>query len=286
MENVISRSGLTYTDKVTIITGGSKGIGEGCARVFVDAGAKVVICARGIEAGEKMAAELNAVGPGTCHFVGCDVSKAAELEHVIKETVRIHGRIDCLLNNAGYHHPFRYIDELTESDFHAILQTNIVSYFNACKYALPHLRKTKGNIINMSSLVGNMGDLRSTMYCATKGAINGFTKALAVDEARHGVRVNAVLPGNIVSYGRTHGLAAMPTELAAKTDQILDCSQITGRSGTNEEVGQLCLFLASDAAAYLTGTEIVISGGSELGYGKKYPPEENQPWAQTYDTPV
>lgn len=265
----VNRCGPVYADKVVLITGGSKGIGAGCARVFVEAGAKVVICARGIETGESLATELTAKGPGTCHFEPCDVSRPEDVRRTVDRTVELHGRLDCLLNNAGYHPPHKPIDDFTLEEFLEVLQTNLVSYFVACKHALPHLRKTKGSIINMGSLVGVMGQEAATTYCATKGAISAFTKSLAIEEARHSVRVNAVLPGNILSDSRKRFVAAAPD--GKELDQWVDSNQPTGRSGTNEEVGQVCLFLASDAASYLTGIEIIISGGAELGYGIKWP---------------
>lgn len=266
----INRSGLTFTDKVVLITGGSKGIGAGCARVFVDAGAKVVICARNAETGLAFAKELSEKGPGSCHFQACDVSDPQAVKQLVDLTVEKFGQLDCLLNNAGYHPPHKSIDDFTLEEFQNVLQTNLLSYFVACKQALPHLRKTKGSIINMGSLVGAIGQEAATTYCATKGAISAFTKSLAIEESRHGVRVNCVLPGNIISDSRIQAVAA--SQNSDKFDKWLDSHQPSGRSGTPEEVGQLCLFLASDAASYLTGTEIIISSGSELGYGVKYPP--------------
>ena len=265
----IRRSGMTYTDKVVIVTGGSKGIGEGCARVFADAGSKVVICARGTESGNTLAAELSKKGPGSCHFVQCDVAEVAEVREMIDETVRLYGRLDCLINNAGYHPPHKRIDDFEVEEFRDLLDMNLVSYWAACKHALPHLRATQGSIINMSSLVGEMGQEGATTYCATKGAITAFSKALSIEEAVNGVRVNTVLPGNIFSDSRVQGL-----KFTSNPDYInnyYDVNQHCGRSGTNEEVGQLCLFLASDASSYISGAAINISFGAELGYGVKYP---------------
>ncbi len=256
-------------DKVSLITGGSKGIGEGCARVFCAAGAPVVICARGREAGEALAAELTAQGPGECHFEPCDVSDPDQIRRVVDRTVERFGRLDCLVNNAGTHPPHRTIDEFTIEEFEQLLRVNLVSYFAGCKFALPHLRKTRGSIINLGSLVGVMGQQLATTYCATKGGISAFTKALAIEEARFDVRVNAVLPGNIISDSRIQGVAQSdnPEEL----DRLVDSWQWPGRSGSIEEAGQACLFLASDSASYITGIELIISGGSELGYGIKAP---------------
>jgi NAD(P)-dependent dehydrogenase (short-subunit alcohol dehydrogenase family) len=269
MESEIASHNAQNFDKVTIITGGSKGIGAGCARVFVGAGAKVATCARGREAGETLAAELTAEGPGECHFEQCDVSEPGQIERLIQKTVERYGRLDCLLNNAGWHPDHRPIDDFSIEEFKDLLQLNLVSVYAGCKYALPHLRKTKGCIINMSSLTGLMGQEHAVTYAATKGAINALTKALAIDEARNGVRVNAVLPGNIVTAMRIEAVAkSKDPELV---DNWVDSWQWPGRSGTIKEVGHACLFLASDNAGFITGVELIVSGGAELGYGIKVP---------------
>ena len=255
--------------KVAVITGGSKGIGSGCARVFVQAGAQVVICAREKSAGYAFAEELNIIRDGSAIYVPCDVSVERDIQQVIGTAVEKYGRLDCLLNNAGYHPGFKGIDEFSTDDFRRIIETNLVSYFVACKSALPHLRKTRGTIINMGSLVGVFGQEGSCIYAATKGAIASFTKSLAIEESRFGVRVNCVSPGNILSESRARGVAASPDGEAM--NKLVDSWQCFGYSGKNEDVGNLCLFLASEASAYITGADIIISGGSELGYGIKYP---------------
>lgn len=271
-EKEINRCGLNFTDRVVFITGGAKGIGEGCARVFADAGARVVICDRDREAGAALAKELSERGPGTCHFEVADISQPEDIRRVIARTIELHGRLDCLLNNAGIHPAHKPIDQHSAEELLEAMQINLVGYFVAAQYALPHLRKTNGSVINIGSIVGEIGELGATAYCATKGAIHGFTKALALEEARFGVRVNAILPGNILSHGRKSGIAAMPPEEGAVLDKWVDSLQCAGRSGTCEEVGQLCLFLASDAASYITGALIPITGGTEVGYGPKHPP--------------
>jgi len=257
---------MSYQDKVVIITGGSHGIGEGCVRAFVAAGAKVVFCARNDRDGERLAAEVNASGPGEAQFIRCDVSKVEEIQSLIDETVERFGRIDCLINNAGWHPPNKPIDEFSIDDFRGLLDLNLVSIFAACKLALPHLRRTQGNIINMSSLVGTIGQLHATTYVATKGAITAFTKALAIDEAEHGVRVNSVSPGNIYTPLWQEAIDAAPDPDECRAEG--EAAQLLGRMGTIEEVGKLCLFIASEAT-FTTGVDHVISGGAELGYGRK-----------------
>lgn len=251
---------MTYTDKVTIVTGGSKGIGEGCVRVFARAGAKVVFCARGEKEGKALAAATGAT------FLTCDVSKVDQVKRVIDETVRKHGRLDCLINNAGWHPPHQPIDDFSEQDFRDLLELNVVSIFAACRHALPHLRKTKGNIINLSSLVGAMGQHHAATYVATKGAVTALTKALAVDEAAHDVRVNCVSPGNVWTplWQQAVDQAADPAKCKADGD----AAQLLGRMGTIEEAGKLCLFLAAEAT-FTTGVDHILSGGAELAYGRK-----------------
>jgi NAD(P)-dependent dehydrogenase (short-subunit alcohol dehydrogenase family) len=257
---------MNYEDKVVIITGGTKGIGEGCVRIFVEAGAKVVFCARKEDEGEGLASELNSHGTGEAFFVRCDVSKTDEIENLISRTVERYGRIDCLINNAGWHPPHKPIDGFTETEFRDLLDLNLISIFSACKVALPYLRKTKGNIINISSLVAVMGQLHAVTYAATKGAITALSKALAIDEAEYGVRVNCVSPGNI--YTPLWQEAIDASDDPEKTRADGDAAQLLGRMGTIEEAGKLCLFIASEAT-FTTGVDHLLSGGAELGYGRK-----------------
>jgi len=257
---------MRYADKVVIVTGGSKGIGEGCVRVFAEAGARVMFCARKSAVGEALGKEVTAKGPGEAHFVPCDVSRLEDVRRLIEGTVQRFGRIDCLINNAGWHPPHKPIDDFTVEEFRALLDLNVVSIFAACRQALPHLRRTKGNIINMSSLVGTMGQIHATTYVATKGAITAFTKALAIDEAAHDVRVNSVSPGNVYTPLWQEAIDAAPDPARCRADG--EAAQALGRMGTIEEAGRLCLFLAAEAT-FTTGVDHILSGGAELGYGRK-----------------
>lgn len=257
---------MQYTNKVVIVTGGSKGIGEGCVRAFVAAGARVVFCSRTEEDGNSLASKVNMHGPGEAHFVRCDVSQTEEIQHLIETTVARHSQLDCLINNAGWHPPHKSLDDFSVKEFRELLDLNLISIFAACKFALPYLRRTRGNIINLSSLVASMGQLHATTYVATKGAISALTKALAIDEAEHGVRVNSVSPGNIYTplWQEAIDGASDPDSCRAEGE----AAQLVGRMGTIEEVGKLCLFLAAEAT-FTTGVDHIISGGAELGYGRK-----------------
>jgi NAD(P)-dependent dehydrogenase (short-subunit alcohol dehydrogenase family) len=194
------------------------------------------------------------------------VSRAEEVERLVDAAVARHGRLDCLVNNAGWHPPHKPIDDFTPAAFRELFELNVMSVFVACRRALPHLRKTRGNIINMSSLVASMGQLHATTYVATKGAITAFTRALAVDEAAHGVRVNSVSPGNIYTPLWQEAIDAAPDPARCRADG--EAAQLLGRMGTIEETGRLCLFLAAEAT-FTTGVDHIQSGGAELGYGRK-----------------
>lgn len=253
-----------YKGKVVIVTGGSQGIGEGIARAFVREGAHVVIASHDPTRGEALA---EALGP-TCRFVAVDVRREDEIAALIATTVEHLGGLDCLVNNAGTHLAHRRIDAITPEEFRALLDLNLVGTFMACRLALPHLRRRSGTIINMASLVGTLGQAEAVDYVASKGALVAFTKALAIDEARHGVRVNSVSPGNIDTPLWQSFAEASADPDQARRDGAAD--QWLGRLGTIDEVGRLCVYLAAEAT-FTTGVDHVISGGAELGYGRKMP---------------
>ena len=259
-----------YADKVAIITGGSSGIGKGCAQQFVKAGAKVVICCNDEDEGAEVAADLSDMartqGSGDAEFIYCDVTRTEDIRNLIDTSIAHYGRLDCLINNAGWHPPHKPIDDFSVQEFRDLLELNLVSIFTASKFALPYLRQTKGNIINMSSLVASIGQRHATTYVATKGAITAFTKALAVDEAPNGVRVNSVSPGNILTPLWQEAIDAAPDPQQYRAEG--EAAQLIGRMGRVEEVGRLCLFIAAEAT-FTTGVDHIISGGAELGYGQK-----------------
>lgn len=257
---------MRYPGKVVIVTGGSRGIGEGCVRVFARAGAKVVFSARKPGDGQALAAEVTAEGPGEAVFQAGDVTKDEDRRALVGLAITRYGRLDCLVNNAGWHPPHKPIDDFTLEEFRQLLELNVVSVFDLCRRALPHLRKTRGNIINMSSLVGSMGQIHATTYVATKGALTAFTKALAVDEAAYDVRVNSVSPGNIMTPLWQEAIDAAPDPSQCRADG--EAAQVLGRMGTIEEAGRLCLFLAAEAT-FTTGVDHILSGGAELAYGRK-----------------
>lgn len=254
-----------YHNKVVIVTGGTKGIGGAIVRVFVNNGASVMFCSKEETAGD-LEAEMKSCGTGVAIYVSCDVTKEEEIKRLIDITVKTFGRIDCLINNAGWHPPEQVIDNTSAQDFQDLLNLNLIGYFLTAKYALPHLRKTQGNIINISSLVGIIGQKHAIPYVATKGAVTAMTKAMAVDESQYNVRVNSISPGNIwtplweeLSHHSTDPDAMI---LGGKDAQLL------GRMGTVEECANAALFLAAEGT-FCTGIDILLTGGAELNYANK-----------------
>jgi len=259
---------VDFSGKTVIVTGGTAGIGEGCTRLFASAGANVVFCARRAQAGEQLKEELS---KQYCEekitFVQCDVELEDNIINVINTTIQKYGSLHSIINNAGYHPPEEKIDDISGKMFNELIHLNLTSIFLFCKYSLPHLRKTRGTIVNMSSWVGEAGQKYACRYVATKSGIIGLTKALAVDEGENGVRVNCVLPGSIETPLTEDYFSKMEDPERAR--QIIGaCSQL-GRLGTIEETGAVCLFLASDMSAFMTGCAISVSGGAELAFGLK-----------------
>ncbi|XP_022094230.1 17-beta-hydroxysteroid dehydrogenase 14-like [Acanthaster planci] len=262
----MASSSLRYQDKVVLITGGSKGLGEAAVREFVKAGSKVAFCARGVEVGKALEVELNKVGPGECFFIQCDVFKEDDIKRTVEQTVEKYKRLDCLINNAGWHPPEMKIDDVTAEHFKWLNDLNVINPFIFSKHALPHLRKTKGNIINISSLVAKIGQTHAVPYVTTKGAIDAMTRAMAVDEAQYEVRVNTISPGNFWTP-----LWDEFSQASADTKAFIQRgaeAQLIGRFGKPEESGKMCLFIAAEAT-FCTGHDFVMSGGSDLDYGCK-----------------
>lgn len=255
---------MRFHNKAVVVTGGSKGIGAGCAAVFCAEGGLVAILARGREAGEQLAAELTRKGPGRAIYLPCDVSQPAELTAAIDRTVEEFGRLDCIINNAGWHPPATRIEDTALEDLERLIRLNFLSTFVGCQHALPHLRKTKGTIINMASMVGILGQDRAAAYCSTKAAQIGLTKALAVELGPDGIRVNAILPGNVDTPMMHEWAATLPDPQSAL--KRVASLQVFGRMATSEEIGRIALFLASEDSRFLTGQAIEAEGGASLDY--------------------
>lgn len=249
--------------KVAVVTGGSKGIGLGCCRVFVRHGCGVVLAARGEEEGRRVEQELTAAG-GQALFVPCDVTREEDLSRLVEITVDRFGRLDCLVNNAGWHPPAMGIEQTSLAEFERLLRLNLTSTFLASKAAIPHLRRSRGCIINMSSEVALIGQAQAPAYVTTKAGQLGLTRALALDLAPDGVRVNAVCPAGVMTPLMQEWANTQYDPDAAL--EMVDSWHPLGRMATIEEIGEVCAFLASNEAGFVTGQTICPDGGAMLGY--------------------
>ena len=255
---------MRFDQQVVIVTGGGKGIGGGCATVFCREGGLVAILDCDLETARQTAERLTAAGPGRAMALRCDVSRHEELQASIEEVVRQWGRIDCLVNNAGTHPPATTIDDTSIESLEQLLRINFVSSFAAAKYAIPHLRKTRGTIVNISSMTAVLGQDLACAYSATKAAQIGMTKALAIELGREGIRVNAILPSNIDTPLMREWASSLDDPQSA-LERVAKL-QVFGRMGTPEEIGTVALFLATPDSSFLTGQAIEAEGGSSLDY--------------------
>ena len=246
--------------KVAIVTGSSKGIGEGVARVFSREGAKVVVVSRNREEGERMARELGSEN-GMALYVQTDVTSSESIQNLINTTVETFGRLDIVVNNAGYHLS-KSVEDTSEDEWEFIINTNLRSTFLCSKYSIPHLRKTKGAIINMSSMVGLVGQPNAGAYSASKGGQIGMTRNMAIDLAPDGIRVNAICPGWIATPLVEDWFSQQDDPEASR--KYIYGQHPLGRIGTSEECGEAALYLAT--AEFVTGITLNIEGAITLGY--------------------
>ena len=253
---------MRLKEKVAIVTGGSKGIGAGVCEVFCEEGAHCFVIARHAEAIDATVAELRRAG-GKADGLVCDVSKSDSVRAMADEVCGKAGRIDILVNNAGYHNS-KGIETLTEEDWDSLVDTNLKSMFLCTKHALSHLKKSRGVVINMSSMVGLVGQPNACAYAATKGGIIAMTKNLAIDLAPYGIRVNVICPGWIQTplVEEWFDKQADPAEAR----RYIYSQHPIGRIGTPREVGKAALFLATEDSAFTTGSVLECDGGITLGY--------------------
>lgn len=245
---------MRFKDKVVLLTGGSSGIGQATCLDFAREGAKVAFVGRDAERVASTAAMLDEIGAEHLEFIG-DVSKASDVETAVDGTVNRFGRIDILVNNAGMICPGGVVD-LTEEDVDRMMGVNFKGVFLFCKHVIPLMQKQGGGkIINVSSMAALRGLRQRAGYCASKAAVSLMTKSMALDHAADNININSVCPGS-VETGLTRMTFADPVLRAEKSKNIP-----WGRFAKPNEISPAILFLASDEAVYLTGTEIYVDGG-------------------------
>lgn len=241
--------------KVAIITGAARGMGETEAKMFAKEGAKVVVGDIVEAEARTVEAEINEAG-GEAMFLFLDVTSEEDWNAAVANTVSKYGKLDILVNNAGISGTLD-ADIMSTDAWDKLMTINAKGTFLGIKYAVPEMQKVGGgSIVNISSISGFIGQESIHMgYNASKGAVRILTKSAAVQYAKDGIRVNSVHPG-IMPRMRTSTIAADP----ARRDQML-AKLPMGREGRREEVGYAVLFLASDEASYITGTELIVDGG-------------------------
>jgi 3-oxoacyl-[acyl-carrier protein] reductase len=253
---------MRLKDKVCLITGGAAGIGKATAIKFASEGAKVVLCDVDPEAGEALAKEL---GNGSV-FYKVDVTDRQAVQEWVDDVVDKFGQVDVLVNNAGItrdglfvkYKDGEVVSQMSEDAFDLVIKVNLKGVFNCAQAVTPQMIKQgSGVILNASSIVGLYGNFGQTNYAATKFGVIGMTKTWSRELGRYNIRVNAVCPGFI--------LTEMVQKMPEKILENLASKTPLGRMGKPEDVANLYCWLASDEAAYISGTAISIDGGMVLG---------------------
>ena len=239
--------------RIALITGGSRGIGAACVRLFARSGYAVVFLAnRSVEKAQKLVEELRGEGLDVAYRL-CDVSDGVQVAAVIAEILRSYRRIDALVNCAGVAHIGLFTD-MTEAEWDALFAVNVRSVFSVTKAVLPGMiSRQSGAVVNVSSMWGEVGASCEVAYSATKAAIIGMTKALAKEVGPSGVRVNCVTPGVIDTD--------MNAQLTDEDRAALADETPLGRIGSAEEVARTILYLCGEGASFITGQVLGVSGG-------------------------
>jgi NAD(P)-dependent dehydrogenase (short-subunit alcohol dehydrogenase family) len=253
---------FSFDKQSVVVTGAAKGIGRATAEQFARAGARVALVDVSRAEIEDTARAVNGDGKRVLALTA-DVSRGDEVNRAVAEAASTFGGIDVLVNNAGIHFA-RAVEEYTDEEWNRILAVNLTGAFFMIRAALPHLRKSKGSIVSVSSMTGLVGQARGAAYVASKGALVSMTKALALELAADGIRVNCVCPAGVdtpmmQSWART---LADPEEVLRGQAAM----HLLDRLASPEEIAAAILFLASPAASFITGVALPVEGGATLGY--------------------
>jgi NAD(P)-dependent dehydrogenase (short-subunit alcohol dehydrogenase family) len=252
---------MRLAHKVALITGGGTGIGEAIAFKFAREGASVMVAGRSATA-DDTARRIGQAGGEARSFTG-DLADEEQAKACVAATIEAFGKLDILINNAGILDTAGSVEDFPLEKFDAILRNNLRTAFLMTKYALPHLREVRGNIISAGSEAGLNGTPMATPYGGTKAFLHAFMKGVALEQAPHGVRANCVCPGPIDTAWTHHETGVMNQEM----EQAYIQATALGRRGTPEEIANVYAFLASDEASYVTGALWVADGGITPAHG-------------------
>jgi len=245
-------------NKVALVIGAARGIGEGIAQRFVEEGARVTIADSEVQAGEDTAARLDGL------FVETDISRLDHAERAVKSTIKAFGGLDIIVQNAGIY-PWTLIEKTTPDEWDKVLAVNLKGCFLAARAALPFMKqKRAGRMIFTSSITGpRVTSPGHGHYSASKAGINGFIKSAALEFSGYGITVNGIEPGNILTDG-------MKMHRSAAFIKSMEEAVPLGRLGTPRDIANAAVFLASDDASYITGTTITVDGGQTLPEGADF----------------
>jgi NAD(P)-dependent dehydrogenase (short-subunit alcohol dehydrogenase family) len=244
-------------ERIAIITGGASGIGFAIAKTFVQSGIKVILIGRD-RSRLKLACEtLGALSD----FVGCDLSQLEELPSVVEKIKKTYGRIDILINNAGMHLK-KPLDDVTDTEFQRVILTNQTAMFSLTREVVKVMaQQCSGVVLNISSMASQYGLPNVIAYTASKSAIEGMTRAMAVELAKDGIRVNCIAPGFIKTNMSTLALDKDPE----RKKKVLSRTPM-GRLGRPEEVACAALFLVTESSSFITGVVLPVDGGNSIGF--------------------
>ena len=253
---------FSLKNKITLVTGAGSGIGAAIAELFAQAGAHVYVADRDAKGGKETVGRIKGT-KRSAEFLALDVSKEEDCESVRQAVCSSFGRLDVLVNNAG----IGYVGTLLQTsgaDLDRLYAVNVRGLFNVTKAFLPGMVERKyGVIINLASIGGIVAVRDRLAYCTTKFAVVGFTKALALDHARQGIRCNCICPGRVETPFVSARLKEYPDP--QKAYQEMASTQAIGRMGRPDEIAAAALYLASDESAFMTGSEFIIDGGWSAG---------------------
>jgi NAD(P)-dependent dehydrogenase (short-subunit alcohol dehydrogenase family) len=246
---------MTFKGKVAIVTGASSGIGKAIAQLYAREGAAVVLSDLNQEAGERAAGEIRAAG-GEAMFVAANVAEPADCERTVKAALERYDRLDCACNNAGISGEQKPTADISIEGWHKVIAINLSGVFFGMKYQIPAMLKGGGgSIVNIASILGQVGFAGASGYVAAKHGVVGLSKNAALEYAPKNVRVNAVGPGFI------HTPLIKDLEADRRVNEMLVSLHPMGRLGTPEEVAELVVWLCSEKASFVTGAYYAVDGG-------------------------
>lgn len=257
----MSRASIQFDFNATrvLITGGTSGMGEACARAFVEAGANVIISGRNRDRASAIVSAL-AAASGTIEFIGGDIADSKHCAQIVNDSAALLGGLDIVVNSAGviYH---ATAEHTSDAQWLETMNVNVNGMFYICRAAIPHLRGSRGTIINIASDAALSGSYHLTAYCASKGAVLQMTRAMALDYAREGIRIVPICPGDVDTpmlrgEFRERGLDA-DTGLKESAEGVP-----LNRVGSAKEVAHMVLYACSDSAQFISGYPLVLDGGN------------------------